>query len=76
MSSPDDESAGLKLPLPITGLDKRLKERHLVALCLGTAFSLVLLDPRWGLLALSLLPVALSQHQRVVVAVARFGAMP
>ena len=67
MSSPDDESAGLKLPLPITGLDKRLKERHLVALCLGTAFSLLLPDPGWGLLALSLLPVALSQHQRVLV---------
>ena len=44
-----------------------LRERHLVALCLGIAASLLLPDPSWGLLVLLLLPGAVSQQHWVAV---------
>ena len=60
---PDAEIVRLRFSLPIKGL----RERDLAALCLGAAASLLLPDPRWGLLGLLLLPAALSQQNWLLV---------
>ena len=45
-----------------------LKERHLAALCSGVAASLMLPEPRWGLLGLLLVPCAVHSQTRMIIA--------